>query len=291
MRLAEAGPGAFYLGCAVWGFRGWLGRLFPQKTKPSEFLELYGRHFKAVEGNTTFYGVPERETIAGWAQQTPSDFRFCMKLPRSISHRGCIAQGVADARSFVERIQASLEERAGPFFIQLPPQYDPSMLEDLRSFLEGFPRDMARLCVEVRHRAWFEAPSRDRLLDVLIRLGVGRVVLDSRPMYEGEGYAPMLVDEKKPNVPLCAEVTAPFSLVRFVSHPDASRNVPYFKEWVSLCGDWLKRGTSVFFFMHCPEETFSPDNAALFHQMLATAGVPIDSLPWMPHKQDQLRLF
>ncbi len=293
IRASEAAL-RFYLGCAVWGYKGWNGRLFPEKTKPSECLSLYSRHFKAVEGNTTFYGVPDRETVMRWAQQTPREFRFCMKLPRFITHRGLfvdVQRAIADAHAFVELIQTGLDGRAGPFFLQLPPQFDPSMLDALRTFLEAFPRDSARLLVEVRHPLFFQAHHHGRLVDLLIRFGVGRVLLDSRPMYEGEGYAPMLLDQKKPNLPLFAEVTAAFSLVRFVSHPEAGINRPYFEEWTGLCAEFLKRGTEIFFFMHCPEETFSPDNAALFHQMLMQSGLSVHPLPWSRPQRDQLRLF
>lgn len=299
MHRENAGRGSlpegssFYLGCAVWGYKGWIGRLFPHGTKPSECLTLYSRHMKAVEGNTTFYGVPDRETIARWAQQTPPEFRFCMKLPRWITHQGLfenIPKAILDARSFVEQMKA-LEGRAGPYFLQLPPQYDPSRLDELRVFLEAFPRDEARLLVEVRHKAFFQAPYHGRLLDLLIRLGIGRVLLDSRPMYEGEGYAPMILDPRKPNLPLCPEVTAPFSLVRFVSHPEAPINRPYFEHWVKLCAEFLRQGSTVFFFMHCPEETFSPDNAAIFHRMLLEAKLPVPALPWCSPKNDQLKLF
>ena len=28
----------FYVGCAVWGFKGWVGNFFPEKTKAADFL-------------------------------------------------------------------------------------------------------------------------------------------------------------------------------------------------------------------------------------------------------------
>jgi hypothetical protein len=46
---------SFYLGCAVWGYKAWVGDLFPPRSKQADFLRLYSRRLSTVEGNTTFY--------------------------------------------------------------------------------------------------------------------------------------------------------------------------------------------------------------------------------------------
>jgi hypothetical protein len=45
----------FYIGCAVWAYKDWLGELFPAGSKSSDFLSLYSSRLTTVEGNTTFY--------------------------------------------------------------------------------------------------------------------------------------------------------------------------------------------------------------------------------------------
>jgi hypothetical protein len=45
----------FYIGCAVWGYKDWVGDLFPPGSKSSDFLSLYSRRLTTVEGNTSFY--------------------------------------------------------------------------------------------------------------------------------------------------------------------------------------------------------------------------------------------
>jgi uncharacterized protein YecE (DUF72 family) len=45
----------FYIGCAVWGYKEWVGELFPSGSKNADFLALYSRRLTTVEGNTTFY--------------------------------------------------------------------------------------------------------------------------------------------------------------------------------------------------------------------------------------------
>ena len=61
----------FFIGCAVWAYKGWAGNLYPRNSRPAEFLHLYSRRFTTVEGNTTFYAVPNAETITRWKTQTP----------------------------------------------------------------------------------------------------------------------------------------------------------------------------------------------------------------------------
>jgi uncharacterized protein YecE (DUF72 family) len=70
-----------YIGCPVWSFKGWVGNFYPEDTKPKDFLRLYSRRVKTIEGNTTFYAVPAEKTIENWVADTPATFRFCPKVP------------------------------------------------------------------------------------------------------------------------------------------------------------------------------------------------------------------
>jgi uncharacterized protein YecE (DUF72 family) len=82
----------FYIGCAVWGYKDWVGELFPPGSKNADFLRLYSQRLTTVEGNTTFYATPRVEVVQRWATETPESFRFCFKIPREISHSGHLAR-------------------------------------------------------------------------------------------------------------------------------------------------------------------------------------------------------
>jgi uncharacterized protein YecE (DUF72 family) len=43
----------FYIGCAVWAYKDWVGELFPPASKSTDLLSLYSRRLTTVEGNTT----------------------------------------------------------------------------------------------------------------------------------------------------------------------------------------------------------------------------------------------
>lgn len=269
----------FFLGCAIWAYKDWVGNLFPKGTKAADFLQLYSRRFTTVEGNTTFYSIPDVATVERWAAQTPDGFQFCLKLPRSLTHQGRLADQVGGAIAFLQQMQG-LGDRLGPLFAQLPPSYSPGQFADLAEFLRAFPRDQARLALEVRHPAWFQEPHAERLNGLLSELGMGRVLLDTRPIYDGPDDPQLHSERKKPRLPLHPELTAEFSLIRYISHPQMERNQGFLAEWVERVEGWLRQGKQIYFFVHCPVEERSPDNARRFQRLLEEAGVEVPALPW-----------
>jgi uncharacterized protein YecE (DUF72 family) len=54
----------YYLGLPAWGFPGWSGTYFPRPAGSESALGHYARVFNTVEGNTTFYRVPDAPTVA-----------------------------------------------------------------------------------------------------------------------------------------------------------------------------------------------------------------------------------
>lgn len=279
VRFGKNPDRTFFLGCAVWAYKGWIGDLYPPASRSADFLRLYSRRFTAVEGNTTFYSVPNAETVARWVADTPPGFAFCLKLPRDLTHQHTLQPSIPGALQFLQQMKG-LGDRLGPFFAQLPPHYGPALLSDLTTFLSAWPRTEAPLAVEVRHPAWFQEPHASTLTTVLERLGVGRVLLDTRPIYSGPDDPQEQSQRRKPQLPLSLSVTAPFSIVRFISHPHRERNQSFLEEWAAHLDNWLRQGTRVYFFVHCPLEARSPHTARLFQQLLEQRSVPVLPLPW-----------
>jgi len=282
----------FFLGCAVWAYKGWVGEFYPQKSRAAEFLRLYSQRLTTVEGNTTFYAVPDQDTVKRWVDETAPGFEFCLKLPRNVTHQTSLKPSIPGALEFLAQMQG-LGDRLGPIFAQLPPSYEPTSLDDLISFLEAWPRNAAPLALEVRHPDWFKEPYSSQLTTVLKELGVGRVLLDSRPVYTEPDNPQLHSERRKPQVPLQPSVTAPFCLIRFISHPESQINQPFLKEWVIQVDEWLRQGTRIYFFVHCPIEERSPQTARYFQQQLEEYGTPVPPLPWncLEQPPTQLSLF
>lgn len=302
----------FYLGCAVWSYKDWVGNLYPLKSQPRDFLNLYSRRFTTVEGNTTFYAIPEPETIKKWVAQTPIGFKFCPKLHRQITHQGLLAPRIPEAIAFLERI-SGLGDRLGTTFVQLPPSYSPEYLADLTEFLTACSQRLLRakstepaltvgqanasLALEVRHLDWFKARAGNSLNVLLQKLDIARVLLDTRPIYNCPDDPQIGSPRKKPQLPLQEIATGKIVFVRFISHPDRQYNQTYLAQWVLKLHYWLSQGKTVYFFVHCPQEERSPDTARFFYSLLQKQYTDLnpDTLPWNQIPPDanstQLSLF
>jgi len=271
----------FSIGCAVWAYKEWLGELFPPGSKSADFLALYSRRMTTVEGNTTFYATPKPEVVARWAAETPQGFRFCLKLPREISHAGPLAAQIETTHAFTERM-AGLGERLGPFFLQLPPGYRADKIDDLERWLQAWPREY-QLAVEVRHEDWYAPPGEAALMTLLERYGVGRVLMDVRPLsagpLPGADVDLQQARDRKPDVPLHPLRSGGLALIRYIGHPDPALNAPLLDAWAARVASWLADGTTVYFFCHCPDERRSPALCRAFQRRLERiADVP--PLPW-----------
>ena len=284
----------FYLGCAIWSYKDWVGNLYPPKSQPRDFLNLYSRRFTTVEGNTTFYAVPTVETLAKWKSQTPPGFKFCPKLHRQITHQGLLVPHLNEALGFFERM-SGLNDRLGTIFIQLPPSYSPEYFSDLTHFLKTCSQSGFSLAIEVRHQDWFLARYSDRLNSLLDQLKIARVLLDTRPIYNCPDNPQVDSPRQKPQLPLQSVVTSDVALIRFISHPNQKYNQDYLRQWVKYLHAWFHQGISVYFFVHCPQEVRSPMIAKYFYSLLQKADLDLalPPLPWnsiSPYPQ-QLNLF
>jgi uncharacterized protein YecE (DUF72 family) len=281
----------FFLGCAVWAYKGWVGDFYPANSRQADFLRLYSQRLTTVEVNATFYAVPTKETVRRWAAETPPRFAFCPKLPRDLTHRGLLQPSIPGALQFLELMQ-EFGNRLGPIFAQLPPQYGPALLDDLAAFLRAWPSSVP-LAVEVRHSDWFREPYTRALTSLLEQHQIGRVLLDTRPIYQGTDDPQIGNERRKPKLPLQPSVTAPFSLVRFISHPQRDLNQLFLEEWAARVDTWLHQRTQIYFFVHCPLEARSPGTARSFQQLLEQQGTLVPPLPWnaLSTPPSQLSLF
>lgn len=290
---------SFQIGCAIWAYKGWLGNFFPDGTAPAKFLQVYSQRFTTVEVNATFYSMPTSATIQRWVQETSDGFQFCPKFPRSITHEGLLLPKVEAAKAFIHLMQglkmgqAPTSDRLGPLLLQLPPRYGPQFFADLEAFLGQLQDLPGRIAVEVRHRQWFVPANAARLNGLLEAISVGRALLDTRPIYAGPDDPQLHSERKKPQLPLHPIATAPFCLIRYISHPNRPFNASFIHTWVPYLRQWLDQDRQIYLFVHCPVEEHSPDNAMFLNQLLIAEGLPIPPLTWarQPDRPQQLSLF
>ena len=142
-------------------------------------LQRYARQLRGVEINSSFYRPHAATTYAKWRDSTPPDFRFAVKVPRTITHD----LKLENARDLFVTFLAEtggLAEKRGPLLVQLPPSLSFNASVAARFF--GVVRKMYRgpVVCEPRHPTWF-APNVTRLLN---RYEVSRVAADPPPVPE-----------------------------------------------------------------------------------------------------------
>src|SRR5687768_944936 len=54
------------LGTQGWNYDAWVGPLYPEGTRPADFLSVYSRAFQTVEVDSTFYAIPPAKTFRSW---------------------------------------------------------------------------------------------------------------------------------------------------------------------------------------------------------------------------------
>ncbi len=271
----------FFIGCPMWGYKEWIGNFFPAHTPASDFLRLYSRRLNVVEGNTLFYALPSRETITRWRQETPATFRICPKVSRTISHEAHLENRRDETLFFTDRLRG-LETRLGPTFLQLPPTFGPTHLAQLEAFLHYWPADLP-LAVEVRHPEFYHASHAQQLNALLDQQQTARVMMDTRPIRTGPAAEQEVLQarERKPDLPLQIAVTAGFVFLRYIGHPRMEVNDPLLDEWAAQIGQWLKQGTAVYAFCHCPYEKHSPEICVALYKRVGKL-VTLPPLTWTP---------
>jgi uncharacterized protein YecE (DUF72 family) len=269
-----------HVGCAMWTYAPWQGRYLPGSLSPRERLRAYATWCNAVEGNTTFYAIPALDTVKSWAEQTTADFRFVLKLPKTITHERRLADVADPLRAFLAAIEP-LGQRAHALWIQLPPSFSPADVGALAGFLRRLPHKH-RYCVEVRHRAFFEDPRSEQQLErILGEASAEWVTFDTTVLF---GSAPVTAAEReawtnKPRLPRRSRALTSHPVVRYLGRDDAARTVAGWQPWLSTVADWLRDGRSPTVFIHTPDNVDALELARRFHDEVRARVPEVEPLP------------
>jgi uncharacterized protein YecE (DUF72 family) len=225
------------IGAARWGVQQWVGPLYPPGTAAGEFLSHYAKRFLAVELNSTYYQIPSEETLRRWCGLVPPSFRFCPKLPRHVSQRRRLTEELAATEAFAERVLA-LGERLGLCFLQLPPNFGPVSVTELRQYLLSMPEGLP-LAVELRHPGWFRDPLSREIFALLAGRGIGTVITDTLGRRDA----------------VHMRLTIPRAFVRFVGNDLHASDYRRIDGWVDRIASWFDQGLEeLYFFIHEPAE-------------------------------------
>jgi uncharacterized protein YecE (DUF72 family) len=147
-------------GTSGWSYAAWKGTFYPEELPAREMLAWYASRLPAVEVNNTFYRMPKKEVLEGWAAQVPEGFRFVLKASRRITHQKRLRDAEDETAYFLGAARA-LGARLGALLFQLPPNLGLDLAR-LDAFL-ALLREDTRAAFEFRHPSWSDTAVLDRL--------------------------------------------------------------------------------------------------------------------------------
>ncbi len=252
--LKKQNPGntQIFVGCAKWGRKDWIGKVYPQGTKEADFLSLYARHFNSIELNATFYRTPSVSQTAEWASQVGKDFKFCPKITDKISHLRRLKDVEEPTERFLKGI-SGFKDNLGPVLLMPHPGMGPKTLDRIKDFIKSLPGDI-QLFVELRHPEWYsDADEFEKVFSMLEENKVGSVITDAAGRRD------------------CVHMrlTTPAAFIRFVGNGLHPTDYTRVDDWVQRIKVWIQNGIEeVYFFMHQSEEIHSPELCKYFIQQL-----------------------
>jgi uncharacterized protein YecE (DUF72 family) len=280
-----------HVGCAMWAHKSWPARFSAHPLPSHERLRAYAGWCNAVEGNTTFYATPARDTVASWARQTDPDFRFVIKLPKLITHERRLADVGEEVRTFLDAIEP-LGPRAHALWIQLPGSFTPSDVSVLARFLRRLP-ESHRYAVEVRHTGFFTDPGSTRLLEEILATARAEwMSFDTTAFFQSPATSDAEREAwtKKPRMPLRTRALTDRPIVRYLGRDAADRTIEGWQRWIDVVADWLREGRSPTVFIHTPDNADAPALARRFHEDVRTRLPELEALP-QPAPVEPLTLF
>ena len=198
--------GRILVGTSSWADPGFVEDWYPKGMAARDRLGWYAERFEYVEVNSSFYAVPAQKTVERWAEITPKDFTFDVKLHRLLSrHSAGLDSLLPELRPKAQTdergrviltpelqdllVEATLDAVApladggklGPFLLQLTPAFSPARhkLEELVPLAERLREP--GLAIELRNRNWVEEDRLEETLDWYEDNGVTFVCVDSPP--------------------------------------------------------------------------------------------------------------
>ena len=164
----------------------------PRGAPKFDELSFYAEHFNTVEVNSSFYRIPAPETARQWAERTPRDFEFSLKLYQKFTHPEMFVKatgsdpadlGQRDVDEFKAAIDPLADARKlGALLAQFPASFKNE--PDARAYLEWLLKRFQDypVAIELRHRSWSDA--REETLSLLKHFGAAWAQIDE-PKFKG----------------------------------------------------------------------------------------------------------
>jgi uncharacterized protein YecE (DUF72 family) len=241
--------GKTIIGTSGWHYMHWVGKFYPENTRPKDFKDLYVKQFNTVELNSPFYHLPSAETFQSWKNSTPDSFIFSVKASRFITHMKKLKDPIQTFGNFIQNAD-HLEEKLGPILFQLPPKWNYNK-ERFEAFLDALPKNVYRYTFEFRNQTWYN----EEVYELLEKHKVAYCI------YELEYH----------QTPL--NITADFIYIR-LHGPEKKYSGNYSDEvlssWAEKCIKWNADGKDVYIYFDNDQNAYAAFNALKLIDLVKT---------------------
>ncbi|QEM12351.1 DUF72 domain-containing protein [Mucilaginibacter rubeus] len=131
-------------------------RDFPLAYAQLSRLGYYALHENSIEINSSFYKVPQQNTLTRWVREVGPDFLFTFKLWSEISHKKNLIFNAADLSRFMKTIHIIPEVNKGCLLVQFPPSLHVNAMSQLRELIESLKSFQWPIAIEFRHSSWYQ---------------------------------------------------------------------------------------------------------------------------------------
>ncbi|MCP3658783.1 MAG: DUF72 domain-containing protein [Bacteroidetes bacterium] len=229
-----------YIGTSVWADPSFKDILYPKGTKPTDYLSIFSNHFDCIELNSTFYGIPKIERIIKWKDSVNKKFKFCPKVPQTVSHRKNIHEQFQRFDLFLKTI-SYFENNLGIVFMQLPQYFSPKEFKNLEKFLEQIPPNID-FAIELRHPDWFKEDINKEVMNLFMNKGVIAIITDTLGRRDV----------------LHQNLTSNTIFVRFLGNDLHQTDFIRIKNWNYRIKRWSSKGiNNIYFIVHQPKKCFT----------------------------------
>jgi uncharacterized protein YecE (DUF72 family) len=144
----------YYIGTSGYSYSYWKGKFYPDGMPASKWLQYYSTQFNTLELNNTFYRFPTVKNLKKAADTTPDDFKFAVKVNKSITHTKRMQNVNEGIRDFTDIVTEGLGEKLGCMLYQLPPSYSFST-DRLDTIVNNVDKRVENI-IEFRHLSWWK---------------------------------------------------------------------------------------------------------------------------------------
>ena len=246
LKKSKAKNTNIFLGCAKWGRKEWIGKIYPPGTREKDFLKFYAQHYQSIELNATHYKMYDGKHLQAWGKETGNpSFRFCPKGYRGMCFIKETPNRLRLTMDFSRNVRA-LGKQLGPVFITHDEKikWDETGEKQFFDYLEKLPTDILFFIEERWASFYTDKKLQNRYYARLRELKIGTVITDTAGRRDV----------------LNMQLTIPKTFIRFVGNSLHPSDFTRIDQWATRLKKWMDAGIEdIYFFMHMHNEATSPE--------------------------------